>query len=162
VTHPWIGGLAWYNAVLSTPAVGPFFARTLGYPIGRVLLSAGAAEVFSPQPMPADYLDRAGVALLLRPAEMVANAEDVAGLKPFVTAEAPHYGEITAPVVVIAGDADTIVSPRIHARAFAAAVPGARLVILPRIGHMPQYVAADAVVSAIEDLSRRRAGSGTQ
>jgi len=153
VTHPWIGGLAWYNALLSTPAVGPFLARTVGLGIGSLLLRQGALSVFAPQPMPPDYLDRAGIALLLRPTEMVANAQEIAGLKAFVTGEALHYRDIAAPTVVITGDADDIVSPRIHARAIAAAVPKARLVVLPGVGHMPQYSAADAVAAAIAAVS---------
>jgi pimeloyl-ACP methyl ester carboxylesterase len=160
VTHPWVGGLAWYNAVLSAPVVGPLFARSLALPLGHLLLAAGAASVFAPQPMPADYLDRAAVALLLRPKEMLANAQDVAGLKAFVTGEAPHYGEIAVPTIIVTGDADGIVSPRIHARAIAAAVPGARLIVLPGIGHMPQYGAPEAVIAAIEQMSAHSPGSG--
>ena len=155
VTHPWVGGLAWYNAVLSTPVVGPIFAHTVALPVGRLLMTIGAPTVFAPQPMPADYLDRGAITLLLRPTEMIANAQDVAALKAFVTGEAPHYRDIAVPTVIITGDADGIVSPRIHARATAAAVPKARLVVLPGIGHMPQYSAADAVVAAIDELSVR-------
>ena len=119
-------------------------------------------SVFAPQAMPTEYLDRAAVALLLRPVEIIANAEDVAGLKAFVTAEAPHYRDIAAPTVIITGDADTIVSPRIHAQAIAAAVPNARLIVLPGIGHMPQYVAANAVVGEIDALSARVPRGDTQ
>jgi pimeloyl-ACP methyl ester carboxylesterase len=156
VTHPWVGGLAWHNAVLSTPVVGRLFARTVALPLGALLLDGGAASVFAPQPVPADYLRRAAIRLLLRPSEFVANAQDVAALKDFVTAQAPHYGEIAAPTVILTGGADTTVSPRIHARAIAAAVPGARLNVLEGVGHMPHHTNADAVVAAIEELTSRR------
>jgi len=42
---------------------------------------------------------------------------------------------ITVPALVIAGDADVITSPA-DARALAAAIPGARLVVIPRAGHL--------------------------
>jgi pimeloyl-ACP methyl ester carboxylesterase len=29
VTHPWSGGLSWYNALLTTPVAGPLFAHAL-------------------------------------------------------------------------------------------------------------------------------------
>jgi pimeloyl-ACP methyl ester carboxylesterase len=153
VTHPWRGGLSWYNALLTTPVAGLVFAYALALPAGELLLESGAESVFAPQPMPPDYLRRAGIRLLLRPAEFIANAQDIAILKAFVTAQVPRYGDIAVPTVVLTGDADVTVSPQLHARAIAAAVPDARLVVLPGIGHMPQHVATDEVVAAIDSVS---------
>jgi pimeloyl-ACP methyl ester carboxylesterase len=152
VTHPWVGGLAWYNAILSTPVVGPLFARTLALPLGTLLLDGGAASAFEPQSAPSAYVDRAAIGLVLRPSQFLANAQDIAALKGFVTAQAPRYGEIAVPTVILTGTADTTVSPRIHARAIAAAVPGARLVVLEGVGHMPHHTNADDVVAAIAQL----------
>jgi pimeloyl-ACP methyl ester carboxylesterase len=152
VTHPWKGGLSWYNAVLSTRVVGPVFAHTIAVPLALLLLKRGVASVFAPQPPPADYVRRAAIRLLLRPAQFVANAQDIAALKPFVAAQAPRYGEIDIPTVILTGSEDTTVSPHIHARAIAAAMPQARLIMLPGIGHMPHHVAADAVIEAVAQL----------
>jgi pimeloyl-ACP methyl ester carboxylesterase len=153
VTHPWRGGLSWYNALLTTPVAGLVFAHALALPAGELLLESGAESVFAPQPMPPDYLRRAGIRLLLRPAEFIANAQDIAILKAFVAAQVPRYGDIAVPTVVLTGDADVTVLPQLHARAIAAAVPDARLVVLPGIGHMPQHVAADDVIAAIDSVS---------
>jgi pimeloyl-ACP methyl ester carboxylesterase len=155
VTHPWVGGLAWHNTILSTPVVGPFFARTLALPLGLLLLDGGAASVFAPQAVPADYLRAAAIRLLLRPSEFIANAQDVAALKPFVTAQMPRYGGIAVPTVILTGAADVTVSPRIHARAIAAALPDARLIVLDGVGHMPHHTDADAVMAAIAQLPTR-------
>jgi len=155
VTHPWPGGIAWYNNVLSTPVIGPLFARTVALPLGALLLDGGAASVFAPQVAPADYLRRAGVRLLLRPAEFVANAQDVAVLKDFVTAQAPRYGEIAAPTVILTGNADATVSPHLHSVAIAAAVRDARLIVLEGVGHMPHHTNTDAVLAAIRRLPAR-------
>jgi pimeloyl-ACP methyl ester carboxylesterase len=156
VTHPWSGGLSWYNALLTTPVAGLLFAHALALPVGELLLERGAVSVFAPQAIPPDYLRRAGIRLLLRPSEFIANAEDIAILKGFVTAQVPHYGDIAVPTVVLTGDADVTVSPQLHARAIAAALPDARLVILPGIGHMPQHVATDEVIAAIDSISAVR------
>lgn len=152
VTHPWKGGLAWYNAVLSTPVVGPLFARTAALPLGLLLLNGGVASVFAPQPAPADYVRRAAIRLLFRPSTFIANAQDIAVLKGFVTAQARRYREIGAPTVILTGSADTTVSPQIHARALAAAVPDARLIVLAGVGHMPHHADADAIVAAVAQL----------
>jgi pimeloyl-ACP methyl ester carboxylesterase len=160
VTHPWEGGIAWYNTILSTPVIGPLFARTVALPLSILLLDGGVASVFSPQPAPADYVRRAAIRLLLRPAQFVANAQDLSALKAFVTAQAPRYGEIGAPTVILTGAADTTVSPHIHARALAAAVPHASLVVLAGVGHMPHHVDADAVVAAVAQLPARPVARG--
>jgi pimeloyl-ACP methyl ester carboxylesterase len=155
VTHPWAGGLAWYNRILSKSVIGPLFARTIALPLGVLLLGGGVASVFAPQPAPADYVRRAAIRLLLRPAELMANAQDIAALKEFVTVQARRYGEITAPTVILTGDADGTVSPRIHARAIASAIADARLIVLDGVGHMPHHTNTDAVVAAIGQLPTR-------
>jgi pimeloyl-ACP methyl ester carboxylesterase len=156
VTHPWKGALAWHYNVGAMPVVGAAFARAAALPIGEILLGMGARDVFLPQAMPADYLARAGIRLLLRPAEFVANAQDVSVLRAFVTAQMPHYRKLTMPTVVLTGDADVTVSPTIHSRAIADALPDARLVILAGVGHMPHHVATDEVIAAIDSVSMRQ------
>jgi pimeloyl-ACP methyl ester carboxylesterase len=152
VTHPWKGGLTWYNAVLSTPVLGSIFAHSIAVPLALLLLRGGVASVFVPQLPPADYVRRAAIRLLLRPAQFLANAQDIAALKPFVTVQAPRYSEIGVPTVILTGTADTTVSPRVHARAIAAAIPHARLILLAGIGHMPHHVATNAVIAAVGQL----------
>jgi pimeloyl-ACP methyl ester carboxylesterase len=156
VTHPWRGALDWHYNVGAMPVVGATFARAAALPIGEVLLEMGARKVFLPQAMPADYLARAGIRLLLRPAEFVVNAQDVAALRAFVRMQAPHYRDIAMPTVVLTGDADTTVSPTLHSRAIAAVLPDARLVVLAGVGHMPQHVATDEVIAAIDWVSVRQ------
>ena len=153
VTHPWPGGVAWYHHVVTTPLVGPLFARTFAYPIGKILIGPGVRSVFEPQQVPADYLTKAGSELILRPAELTANAEDILDLKAFVTAQAPRYAAILAPTVIIAGDIDETVSTKIHARTIAAVLPRARLIVLPGVGHMVQFAATKPIVEAIADLA---------
>jgi pimeloyl-ACP methyl ester carboxylesterase len=162
VTHPWPGGLAWYNAVLSTPIVGPLFADTMALPLGTWLIEDGAISVFAPQPVPRDYVRRAAIRLLLRPSELIANAQDVAVLKSFVAAQVPRYREIATPTVILAGTADDTVSSQIHAHALAAILPNARLVVLDGAGHMPHHTHTDAVVAAIDSLPAPLASDATR
>jgi pimeloyl-ACP methyl ester carboxylesterase len=72
-----------------------------------------------------------------------------------VAEQAPRYGAINVPVVVITGDSDTTVSPARHSRAFAAAVPNAKLIVLPGVGHMVQYAAPELVAGEIEAMIAR-------
>jgi pimeloyl-ACP methyl ester carboxylesterase len=110
------------------------------------------ALVFSPQPAPPDYADRAAIPLVLRPESFLANARDVAGLNAFVMKQSPRYAGIGAPTTIITGDRDTVVIPRIHAHALAAALPHSKLVALEGVGHMPHHVARERVVAEIEEM----------
>lgn len=150
VTHPWPGGIGWINDVAALPVIGPLIAHTLILPSGYFMLTPGAAMVFRPQSPPPDYIARSGAAMVLRPSEFIANAQDLAVLKDFVRAQVPRYGEIKCPVAIVSGDIDPIVYTDIHSRAIAKLLPNATLTVLPGIGHMVHDSATDDVVRAID------------
>ena len=104
MTHPWPGGVAFINHIAAAPVLGPLFVRTFVLPTGYFLLRPGVAAVFAPQSPPPEYAARTAVSLILRPTEFRANAQDLVGLKDFVTAQASSYGEIKVPVAIISGD----------------------------------------------------------
>jgi pimeloyl-ACP methyl ester carboxylesterase len=153
VAYPWPGGVGSYNKLVTTPVIGPLLAYTITLPLGLLLTEPGSRSVFLPQIMPPDFVGDSATPLLLRPREFLANARDLVTLKEAVREQAPRYPDIKAPTVVIAGDnADKTVSTEIHSRPFAAAVPNAKLIVLPGVGHMVPYAAPDLVVSEIEAM----------
>ena len=164
VTHPWRGGVGWYNAAITTPVIGPVLAYTVTLPLGLFIAGPGARNVFLPQAMPDGFVDNTATPLLLRPREFLANAYDLVTLKAAVAEQSPRYAEIKAPTTVISGDIDTIVSTNIHSRPFAAAVRNAKLIVLPGVGHMVQNAAPDLVIAEIEAtiarISRGAAAAG--
>jgi pimeloyl-ACP methyl ester carboxylesterase len=152
VAYPWPGGVGWYNELVARPVIGPLLAYTVTLPLGYFLTGSGARAVFLPQVMPDDFVTDTATPLLLRPREFLANARDLVRLKQAVTEQAPRYGEIAAPTVVISGDADKTVSTDIHSRPFAAAVLNAKLIVLPGVGHMVQNAAPDLLIREIEAI----------
>jgi pimeloyl-ACP methyl ester carboxylesterase len=155
VTHPWPGGaIAWYER-LTASRLGWLFSRTLAIPIGLMLFRSAAQKSFSPQPVPPGFLEKAFIPLLLRPAPFHANSRDIAVLHDAVTRQSARYGEIRLPTVVMGGDRDEIVWTDLHSRSFAREVAGAELIVLPGVGHLPQYARPDLVIAAIEALARR-------
>lgn len=152
VTHPWRGGVGRYNEIIATPVIGRLLAYTITLPLGYVLAEPGARNVFLPQIMPDGFVKDSATPLLLRPREFIANAYDLVTLKESVAAQVARYGEIKAPVVIIAGEPDKTVSTNIHARPFAATVSNARLIVLPDLGHMVQNAVPDLVKAEIETM----------
>ncbi|MBV9461400.1 MAG: alpha/beta hydrolase [Bradyrhizobium sp.] len=155
VTHPWYGGVGFYNSAVTTPIIGPLLAYTVTLPLGLLLAEKSASAVFAPQAMPENFVTDSATPLLLRPREFLCNARDLVTLKAAVTEQSPRYGDIKAPVLIISGDVDKTVSTVIHSRMFAKAVPNAKLIVLPGIGHMIQNAVPDLVVSEIEAMMER-------
>jgi pimeloyl-ACP methyl ester carboxylesterase len=152
VAYPWPGGVGWYNELVTTPVIGPLLAYTITLPLGYFLTEPGARGVFLPQVMPEDFVRDSATRLLLRPREFLANARDLVTLKAAVTEQAPRYGEIKVPAVIITGEVDKTVSTNRHSRPFAAAVPQTKLIVLPDVGHMIQNTAPELVISEIEAM----------
>jgi pimeloyl-ACP methyl ester carboxylesterase/mannose-6-phosphate isomerase-like protein (cupin superfamily) len=58
---------------------------------------------------------------------------------------------VTVPVLVIWGEADRMI-PVEHGRAYAKAIPGARLLVIPHAGHLPQLETPGDLLKAVEDF----------
>jgi pimeloyl-ACP methyl ester carboxylesterase len=156
--YPFARGTTWLYALFATPVFGWIYARTLALPLGLLFIGLGMASAFLPQLPPPNYLKRSAGLLLLRPSTFLANARDVADLTSNLEPQVARYPElarpqVAMPIVVVSGNMDFVVAPQPHAVAFAAAVPRARLVMLPGIGHMLHHAAADRVVAEIEGLA---------
>ena len=68
------------------------------------------------------------------------------GISPWAVA-----ARVTAPTLVVWGDRDRLVSPRLAARTVAT-IPRARLLMLPGVGHVAQIEAPDTVARAVAAL----------
>jgi len=155
VSHPWPGGPGRHHELGATTVIGPLLAHTVVPGIFAQRLDTVLECVYGPNRVPEGYRDRAGVLLASRPANFLANARDVALLKPIVADMAPAYETISAPLIVMTGDADCVLLEELHSPPLAAKVPGAELRTLNNTGHMPHHAQPDAVLTAIDDLVRR-------
>ncbi len=155
--EPWEGGLgAWYG-VASSRLGGATVVPLVSALATEARAARTIADIFAPDPVPEGYAAHVGVALTLRPDSLRANARQVNGLKPHVTAMAARYPSLAIPIEIVHGTADTIVPIEVHSRRLAAQAPGARLTELPGVGHMPHHADPAAAVAAI-DRAARRAG----
>lgn len=153
ITTPWPGGyIGWYRRFIASWA-GWLMMRTLALPITLAMRPWMKRKTFYPQPAPPGIVRKGFIPLAFRPRAYEANMHDFAVMYDGVSQLSPRYGDIRMPVVVVAGDRDEIVWTDLHSQAFVHAVPGARLIMMPGIGHMPQYADGSTVLAAIEALA---------
>ena len=149
VTHPFEGGVAWYNHVSQWPVLGTVFRRAL-LPVYAPLVAKGSvARSFAPDAPPEGYYEAAGVTLLFRAKDFKANASDLTHLNRQLVEQAPSYPTLRVPTIVIAGENDRTVGPDIHAKRLARDVAGATLVMLPDTGHALHHAEKERIMDAI-------------
>lgn len=141
-------------------------SNPLGSMVAVPLISAWVPEdyvkqqveaIFAPQSAPEGYAAYVGAPLALRPAALRANARQRARLKAEIRQLQPRYPEIAVPMEIVHGTADTTVGFHIHAEPLAEQAPTAHLTLLPGIGHIPQNVAPEDIVAAVDRAARRAA-----
>lgn len=153
-THPWPTGVDWYYTVASTPILDFIFTETVALPVGLSRVESGVVNVFDPNPVAENYVKNSAIKLIFRPEAFRANSRDVAGLNEFVLQFSKRYKEIKAPTVIITGDKDDVVAPSIHSIGLERDIEGAELIVLPNVGHKPDYAATETVLKAIETVSK--------
>ncbi|MGI1663302.1 alpha/beta fold hydrolase [Palleronia sp. KMU-117] len=157
VSHPWPGGLG-PSYVIGGSAIGgaavvPVVAAFP--PNGSV--DAILARIFAPQAVPEGYADHFGVPLSLRRSTLRANTRQVNTLRPHIVRMSERYPTLDLPVEIVHGTEDQIVPLAIHSEPLAERVPGANLLRLEGVGHMPHHADPKAVIAAI-DRAAARAG----
>ncbi|NHQ75268.1 alpha/beta hydrolase [Roseovarius gahaiensis] len=154
---PWDSPLSTYYKVLSHPVAGPLVIPFLTAFVRDARVEREVASIFDPNTVPQGYISHVGAPLTLRRQSLRANAVQRANLLSEITALQDDYDRFQIPLEIVHGTADTTVGLTIHAEPLARQVPQANLTRLPGVGHMPQHVAEDRVVAAI-DRAAARAG----
>jgi pimeloyl-ACP methyl ester carboxylesterase len=152
---PWDTGLSTYYRVFSHPVLGPLVIPLLTAFVPDSRVEEAVQEIFMPQEPPAGYMDHIGAGLTLRRHSLRANALQRANLLSEIEALHPRYAEITVPVEIVHGTADTTVGVSIHSEPLAAQIKDAHLTVLDGIGHMPHHSAPEAVIAAIHRAATR-------
>ncbi|WP_299985535.1 alpha/beta fold hydrolase [uncultured Ruegeria sp.] len=154
---PWETPLDAFNTVGATTIGGALALPLVSAFVPDWYVTKALDQVFAPQKAPKGYAEHFGPGLTMRRASMHANAKQRANLLEEVTELQPRYGEITVPTEIVHGTADTTVGLGWHSDRLVEQIPGAELIELEGIGHMPQVVAAPEVAAAI-DRAAERAG----
>ena len=154
-TMPWPGPLQRYYRI---------FGSLLGSAFGAPLVTAYVPEerartavegVFEPSPVDPVYYEAAAIPLAIRTDTFRANARQVKTLRPHLVEMSARYPDMTLPVEILHGTADTTVRPEIHAEPLDDTLPNANLTLLDGIGHAPHHVAPEPIIAAIDRVAAR-------
>ena len=140
------------------PVIGDAMRYTISPLVARVMLPGMIKRMFQPAAVPERFDHLFPKALMLRPLQLRAAAEDAALMTPSVMELEQHYRELTIPLTIITGADDQIVdvgrqSARLHRE-----LPGSEFINLPGLGHMIHHLDPDAVANAIVRTVQRSAG----
>jgi pimeloyl-ACP methyl ester carboxylesterase len=151
--NPYPGKPAWWARLSAAPILGDIFCGLIVPWLGPPMSAASIANNFWPAAVPVNYANDAGVPLIFRPHAFRASAFDVCASNAEFAAQQPRYAELFTPTVIVTAEKDRVVSPKRHARALAADLPAAELVIAPDTGHMPHRLRTDLVIAAIRRVN---------
>lgn len=124
------------NAVARAAQVGT--GRYVGQKLWSLYVSADTGDVEGHRALVSAMAADAGIETFRRQSEMAIGRAD----------SRPRLGRIAVPTLVLCGEDDRLCSAEVH-REVAAAIPGARLAILPRAGHFALIEQPDAVAREV-------------
>jgi pimeloyl-ACP methyl ester carboxylesterase len=124
-----------FKSLVVPPVLRGPLAWTLATPLAMLTGKTKSAQVFHPDPVPADFLSRGGGALGVRPKSFRAATAEMGFARQAMETQAPRYGEIKVPVAILYGREDSLLDPELHGTDTATAIPGATIEIVEG-GHM--------------------------
>lgn len=134
-----------------TPVMRRVIGHTLAVPLARRTAAQVLAAVFAPDPVPEDFLIRAGGALGLRPRAFVAASADLVAANRDIGPLSARYGALALPRGVLFGSADAVLSPERHGAPMAA--HGFEVETLQERGHMLPITAPEACTAFVRHIA---------
>lgn len=136
------------------PLAGPLLSRAANVlRLDRMMLENVQAQMFAPEPVPAEWRRTFPYDAVLDPDAMVSEGEDAAAILPMSPAGTIDLARIRVPVAVLAGTRDRIVSHARQGGQLAGLLPRAELVEIEDAGHMLHHTHPAALLSAVESLA---------
>lgn len=144
--------------VIRSPAVRRVVGRVLAVPMAVLMSQPTLAEVFKPDPVPADFGVRGGSRLAYRPQAFHGASTDLCAIEDDLPAQQARYGELRVPVRVLYGQGDAILDWRAQGETLVHAAPDAQLRVIPG-GHMILVTAVPQTVAWLEHVARSLPGA---
>ena len=143
-------------AALSGPAIpilGDVLRYTLAPLLGRILWPALMRKIFGPAEVPGKFRKGFPKALALRPSQLRASAAESALMIPDAFGMRARYGQLTMPVVIVAGAQDRLIDSERQSGRLHGEIGQSSFHLVPGTGHMIQQSATEAVMTAIDEAA---------
>ncbi len=143
-------------APAAVPVLGDILRYTASPVLGWLLMPALKRLLFAPTRVPARFKAEYSSAMALRPSQIRATSMDGVAMVPSAMELSERYGDLSLPVVIMAGKGDKVVGQRQPERLHAA-IPGSVLRIVEGVGHMVHHIAIRDVLDAVASVVQRSA-----
>ncbi len=137
---------------LRTEWLRNLIGNTVAVPLARKTAPHVLSEVFSPEPAPEDFLDKAGGALGLRPSAFITASQDFIGADSSIEAQSARYDGLNVPGALLFGAQDPILSPAQQGTTMAQF--GFQVEQLDGRGHMILITAPDECAAFIRKVAQ--------
>jgi pimeloyl-ACP methyl ester carboxylesterase len=134
------------------PIIGDVMRYTVSALFARAVLPALVKNMFAPRPVSPRFFGAIPRELLLRPSQIRASAGEAALLIPEAVALKKRYKELRMPVHLFAGTADRVVFPKKQSIRLHKEVPHSTLTLVPEVGHMVHFFAAEKIAAAVDEI----------
>jgi pimeloyl-ACP methyl ester carboxylesterase len=132
------------------PGLGDVMRFTISPLLGWLMAPLVFKQIFAPSKVPAHFKAGFATSMALRPSQLHAVAADTARLPLEAIKAAAGHRQVTAPVLVISGDRDRIVSFTGQSQRLAGELAAGQLQVVEGAGHMMHHTARDEVATGIE------------
>jgi pimeloyl-ACP methyl ester carboxylesterase len=143
-------------AVLCRPIIGHVLRHVVLPILGDAAMWRIIQKCFEPESIPPSFW-RFPISLALRPSQLFAGAQDGTTMKASAQHLSPHYGRLSLPVLILAGESDRIIATADHSVPLHMRLPNSRLIVLAGIGHMLHHTQLKRVVAEIQQHLNDRA-----
>lgn len=135
------------------PVIGDVMRYTVSPLVGRLMWPLVTRRAFHPNPIP-DSFRRYPKWMSLRPGQLRAEAAETAMMIPSAAVLRKHYPELRMPVEIITGEADKIAVTSHNSARLHEDIARSTLTVLPEAGHMIQHGFPQALLRAVQRLTR--------
>jgi pimeloyl-ACP methyl ester carboxylesterase len=141
------------SSPVAIPGIGDLMRHTVSPLVGRVMQPAMIKAMFAPADITERFDAEFPKAMMLRPIQLRASAEDAALMTPVTVELQKHYRDLRLPVVIIVGGDDQIADVDRQSKRLHGELPDSDLIVVPGMGHMIQHLAPKKVIAAIDHAS---------
>lgn len=135
----------------AAPVLGDVTRHTMTPMAGRLAWPLILRALFGPAPTP-EHFSRFPRAFALSPRSLRAAAEEAAMMVPAASKLQGRYLHLKAPVTILAGEGDRIVSTEEQSVRLHNDIAGSELRVFPRVGHMIHHTDPRGVLDAIQSV----------